>query len=270
MTTRAIHYLLLLGLFGSTLFALIGLRGVDRPAHWPGAALMAIAAPLVSALLMLVSIAAMMGQTLAMLEWSNIEAILVSTTMGWAFGVRMVLLVGGAVLLRRAPWAAAAAYGLALATLPWSGHAAAGEGLVGALHRLNDAVHLLAAGLWIGAIGWFALLTRQARRGKAPLEPLFDAMQRFAPLGVALVAIVSLTGLLNAELIFGLAQSGTVLSTTYGQLLVLKIALVGLMLLFAASHAARVRRLATPATLASVRTSLRRALSPTMKRGDDP
>jgi copper resistance protein D len=262
---RTLHYALLLGLFGLTLFPLIGLRGVDHAKRWPGILAMAIAAPLVSAALMLVGIAAMMGQPVTALDWSTIEAMVLSTSIGWAFLLRLGMLIAAALLLRFSPIAAALLFALALVTLPWSGHAAASEGLLGLVHRVNDALHLLAAGLWLGAIGWFALLTAKARHRPSSARPLLTAMHCFAPTGIALVAIVSLTGLVNAHLIFGLDKTAGMLATPYGQLLLLKIVLVGLMLLCAARHASKVRlrvlagEAAVPndtAMLTALRTSL--------------
>ena len=46
--------------------------------------------------------------------------------------------------------AARAASGLALLPLALSGHAAMEEGRTGLLHALNDMLHCLAAGFWLG------------------------------------------------------------------------------------------------------------------------
>jgi putative copper resistance protein D len=90
-------------------------------------------------------------------------------------------------------------------------------------------------------------------------------MHKFAPLGVFLVFAVSVTGLVNAHLIFGLDNSADVLRTDYGWLLVAKISLVGLMLLFASRNAILGRRHSRidqgpaddmNATLSKLRTSL--------------
>jgi copper resistance protein D len=104
---------------------------------------MVIAAPLVSAALMLVGIAAMMGQPVTALEWPTIEVMVISTSIGWAFLQRLGLLLAAALLLRFSPIAAALLFALVLVTLPWSGHAAASEGLLGLAHCLNDALHML-------------------------------------------------------------------------------------------------------------------------------
>lgn len=96
---------------------------------------------------------------------------------------------------------------------------------------------------WLGAIGWFVHLTRLAHRDTqlAPAQPLLAEIHCFAPLGVALVAVVAITGLINAHLIFGLQNGGAVLTTNYGALLAGKVALVAVMLGFDA-HNARIGR----------------------------
>jgi len=274
---RFAHYALLLGLFGITAFRNIGLRQtmkLEPVRHDNGAlTIAAVMAPVLTIVLMLVSIAAMMAQPALQLEWATIEAMVMSTSIGWAFLVRLGLLVAAActpIVFGRSSSAisvAALLFGLALTTLAWNGHAAATEGTLGTMHRLNDAVHLLAAGLWIGAIGWFVHLTRVAhsRPDFITSEALLSDMHRFAPLGILLVSVVGITGLVNAHLIFGLENSANVLMTNYGWLLVAKIALVGFMLLFAARNALFARHHSSAqqpcsedvnSTLAKLRTSL--------------
>ncbi|WP_373488533.1 CopD family protein [Blastomonas sp.] len=222
---------------------------------------------------MLVSVAAMMGQTVRALEWTTFQSMVLMTDLGWAFMTRMGLLASGLValfLIKQVAGrqiVAAGFYGLALLTLGWNGHAAATEGTLGLVHRLNDGLHLLAAGLWIGAIGWFLTLVISAHRDseRCPPEPLLAAMHRFAPLGVTLVAIVTATGVINAHLVFGLGNSWAVIQTTYGWLLIAKITVVGFMLMCAWRNAATTRNTvrnvdqpqdSQPAALAALRTSL--------------
>lgn len=238
---RLLHYAALLGLFGAAAFAALRLRGVVTG---PGRGLLAAAwaAPLISIALFLAAVAAMMGQRLAALEWASVEAFLFSTSIGYAFVLRIAALIAGLVLLLRArrsggsPGPAALAYGLALATLPWTGHAAASEGTAGLVHRAGTIVHLLAAGLWIGGIGWLLALVAQRRRNPERIAAgtVRAAVRGFAPLGVACVALVVLTGAVSAEMIFGLDQLRAVLGSAYGQLLAAKLALVALMLVCAA------------------------------------
>ena len=274
---RFAHYSLLLGLFGITAFRFIGLR--ETLAQQPqckdnGAlALAAVVAPVLTITLMFLSIAAMMAQPVWQLDWATIEAMVMSTSIGWSFLFRLGLLSAAAfilILCSRSTFGvsiAAFLFGLALTTLAWNGHAAATEGTLGTVHRLNDAAHLWAAGLWFGAIGWFVHLTRVASRRPDLIAPtaLLSDMHRFAPLGVFLVFAVTVTGLVNAHLIFGLDNSADVLRTDYGWLFVAKISLVGLMLLCALRNAALARRHSrnyqTPTddvnpTLLKLRTSL--------------
>lgn len=249
---RFAHYVLLLGLFGWSAFWLIGLRNLtwlsERRPH-RGFIVAAIAAPIVSSALMLASIAAMMGTPVTALDWPMTEAMVLGTTMGTAFMARSVLLLSGlgALVVGRRSRAgfvlAAACYAGALLTLGWSGHAAATEGNLGLFHRLNNGVHLLAAGMWLGAISWFLYLTAAAHRrpDDGQDRDLLGAMHRFAPTGVALVGVVAISGIINSQMIFGLENSGDVLTTGYGILLAIKVALVGMMVVFGA-HNARIGR----------------------------
>ncbi len=249
---RLAHYGALLFLFGWTAFRLLKLRHLEWVPQDEGRAaltLVAVSAPLLSITLMLVSIAAMMGAPIASLDWPMIDAMIIGTDMGMAFLIRLALLIVGlcALLASRAgsqaTLIAAMCFAVALLTLSWSGHAAATEGGLGLFHRLNNAVHLLATSLWLGAICWFLFLTLKAHRQREliPALPLLRVMHAFAPLGVGLVAAAALTGVINAQLIFGLENSVAVLTTPYGILLIAKVLLVGIMLAFGA-HNARIGR----------------------------
>ena len=270
-TLRFAQYAILLGLFGWSAFRLIGLSGLawlgnTRP---PGLVLLAAAtAPVVSAALMLMSIAAMMGVQAGALDWPMTEAMFLGTDMGSAFIFRFCLLCLGLVSLlgfgeRRAGlMLAAACFAGALLTLGWSGHAAATEGGLGLFHRLNNGVHLIAAGLWLGAIGWFLALTIRCQIESDQLQApsLLEAMHRFAPLGVTLVTLVALTGLINSHLIFGLPNLGATIGTPYGALLLIKIFLVGAMMTFGA-HNARVSKASIRSEAQLERTHTKQAIA---------
>src|SRR5437763_16450594 len=102
----------------------------------------------------------MVGEESAAVKPTTIEAVLSAT----AFGHRLcchllftLLLIVSAVTVRRRHalnlvWAA-----LALASLGWVGHAAGASGWAGLGRGLNQSIHLLAAGLWLGGLlplGW--------------------------------------------------------------------------------------------------------------------
>ncbi|WP_066120435.1 copper homeostasis membrane protein CopD [Blastomonas sp. CCH2-A2] len=245
---RFAHYGLLMGMFGWSGFRLLGLKSLDwrKTDRSPGLAMLAaLAALLISVALMLISIAAMMGTPVFNLERSMLEAMIFGTDMGYAFIVRTGLLAAGLAAIltlqndRTAMAIAAGCYAGALVTLGWSGHAATTEGGLGVFHRLNNGAHLLAAGLWLGAIGWFLGLTVRSHRARAQSreQALLEEMHRFAPFGTTLVALVGLSGMINSHLIFGLPNVMTTLETPYGALLAVKVVLVGAMLLCGAYNA---------------------------------
>ena len=119
----------------------------------------------------------------------------------------------------------AAAY---LATLAWAGHAAAGQGRDRFIQLASDAVHLLAAGAWLGALPGLAMLLGDAR----PREVAVGATRRFSMLGLASVGALALTGFVNTWYLVGTVPA--LLGTDYGRLLLAKIALFAVMVVLAA------------------------------------
>ena len=107
---------------------------------------------------------------------------------------------------------------------------------------------MMAASLWIGAIGGFALMTSNAHKQQDhdQARVLLEAVHAFAPVGISLVGIVAITGLINANLIFKNADWVSVLATPYGILLAAKICLVVIMLACAKTNAAIGRNNDTP------------------------
>ncbi len=83
------------------------------------------------------------------------------TAFGHAWAAHLALaaaLVAVVVFAPRGRWAATSlASAAVLASLGLVGHAAMQTGAEGLLHRLNHAVHLLAAGAWIGGLIAFAM-----------------------------------------------------------------------------------------------------------------
>jgi len=123
-----------------------------------------------------------------------------------------------------------------LATLAWTGHAAATRGSDRYVHLGSDVVHLLAAGTWLGALPLLAvILIRAAHRQSPALDrTAVRTIQRFSPIGVACVGALIVTGWINAGYL--VATWAALFGTMYGQLLLLKLALFALMLAFAARN----------------------------------
>jgi putative copper resistance protein D len=114
---------------------------------------------------------------------------------------------------------------LLLASLAWIGHAAMDEGPARLAHELNQTVHLLAAGLWLGGLVPLGWLLRRARalHDIAGIALTRDAIRHFSQMGYAAVALIALSGAINSLLLVG--SLGAMLGTPYGRLLALKILL---------------------------------------------
>ena len=217
---------------------------------------------------MLVLTANMLGVAVTEVGPDMLAAMAFESDAGKAWIVRTLALVIAAVAatrLGRSPAGAmpvlALAGAVALASLVWSGHAAASEGLAGAVHRIADALHLIAAGVWIGAIGAFLILLRPAAgdAGQARLDLAARSLDRFARVGTFCVLTVTATGLVNLQMIVGNGRAAQLLESAYGQLLIAKLLLFAAMLGFAALN--RWRLVPAPAFVGgastrAIRTSL--------------
>ena len=126
-----------------------------------------------------------------------------------------------------------AALGL-IAAIAWTGHAGATPGGLGSLHLASDVLHLLAGAAWIGGLLPLALLLATAGRhqGTAWAAVARDATARFSALGIASVITLLASGIVNAWILVGSFHALFV--TDYGQLLLFKLAVVAVMLVFAA------------------------------------
>ena len=123
----------------------------------------------------------------------------------------------------------AAALGFA-ATIAWTGHAGSTIGTLGYLHPGADALHLIAAAAWIGGLVALISFLALTHRNKAT-SLARAAIERFSTLGIASVAILLLSGIINAAILVG-SPRGLVV-TEYGRVLLLKLGLFAVMLVFA-------------------------------------
>ena len=163
-----------------------------------------------------------------------------STSLGMAHLVRAGLaLVGVAALVMGRGRRLGEAVGIlalsgAVASFAWSGHGAASEGPLGLLHLAADIAHALAACVWIGALAGFCLLLiRPAAREAAGTA---RSLAGFASMGTVTVAVLVITGLINAAFLIGAEGLGLVPDSTWGLLLIAKLALFAVMVGLAAHN----------------------------------
>lgn len=219
---------------------------------------LALLALVLSALSIAAMTASMAGVAILDVDRASIWAMVSETPMGKAWSVRMGALAMVAILLVRArkPAVPASLGAVALGSLAWTGHGAAGEGSAGTVQLAGDLVHLMAAGAWLGAL--VGLGTMLWTGGKAAAT--HRALERFAPVGTVIVAAVVGSGLVNGFYLFGWSNLGRLPFTLYGQLLLLKLALFGGMLVLAAINRFRLTPALRDAPSQDVE-SPRRALS---------
>jgi putative copper resistance protein D len=172
--------------------------------------------------------------------------VLTQTTFGDAWMLRAEMATALAVLLLAQRLAArrqqggfildiicamlAAAFAAAIA---WTGHAAGMEGMDGAIHLASDALHLVAAGAWLGALWPLALLLTAAHRAGDPGSAAIahQATQRFSILGMISVAAILATGVVNTWEILGPAAFS--FGADYNRLLLAKVVLFAAMVAIA-------------------------------------
>ncbi len=155
-----------------------------------------------------------------------------------------LLVAGAAVLAARRPVdplpGALACAGAAALTVV---HGLAGHaGARGALAVVLDAVHVGAASVWFGGLATTALAVLMVRRDRGPVARA--TLPRFSGIALGAVGALVLTGVVNG--LGELDGLGHLVSTTYGRLLVVKVALVGVLVGLAAVSRRRVRRGADP------------------------
>lgn len=165
--------------------------------------------------------------------------VVAQTSFGRVWIVRLALAAAlGATLLvsrRRAALDAASAVLAAglLASLAWAGHAAAERGGDRLVHLSADAVHLLAAGAWVGALLPLAHVLAHA----PSLEFAERTTRRFSIMGLTCVAALALTGVTSAWYTVGSVPA--LFGTDYGRLLLAKLALFAAMIALAAANRLR-------------------------------
>ena len=252
-------------LFGSPLFVLYsGRAGEAAPRRLKSLLIGAAALALVAALAALVAQTGQMADDpRAGLDPSTLRDVVA----GSGFGVSILVRAGAAVLalagltaLRpgRRLWALTAILGAAgLAALAWDGHGAADPGAAGLVHATADIIHLLAAGVWLGALLCLTLLLFARQPSAQALADLHRALRGFSGVGSAAVATILASGLVNGWFLVGAQHLDGLVAMAWGRLLLVKLALFAAMLAFAAHNRFRL----TPRLEASLAGDLMAALS---------
>jgi putative copper resistance protein D len=246
---RALVYADLLTLFGLTLFAAYGLGSTQdgtRVLRLRGWSTFLAVCGLALSLLHLVAITATMdGADLLNVKVGAIAAVINAGSIGTAWLIRMlalVLVLTAALVLPAKRtlglWGTIGASAVALGTLAWAGHGVSNTGPFGGVHLAADILHLLAAGGWVGALASLLMLLFDpaVRRDPSHVARLDRALQGFSSMGMALVATILVTGIVNVASVVGWVPIDRFLGNAYGQLLTAKIGAFLVMLGLAAAN----------------------------------
>ena len=258
VAVRAIHFASAILLFGELVFVLCVAKPVWRVAdnaipdrsdvsRWPvWVAVWSLMASIVSGVAWLaIEAAAMSGMPLSQaVNRTTVGVVLGQTLFGRVWILRAVVgIVLGALLTAimvtrddrrrsRLTIGAAVLAGTYLAALAWAGHAAAAPPAERSLHLTSDAMHLLAAGAWLGALPGLAYLLGRAEQmpGAVSANPA-DMARRFSTLGMLAVGALVASGLGNAWYLVG--DIPALVGTDYGRILLAKLALFAVMIALA-------------------------------------
>jgi putative copper resistance protein D len=277
---RLLQYSGGLVLFGAALFYLYGFRrGTPSTVagQWPWQRLLILIAASVALLGALIWVmaetASMTGEASDTVNPTTLWTVMSETRFGLACCARIALLTLSviaclAISRVKVLWIVQAIVGSATTvSFAWTGHGAIEIGKTGGIHLGGDLLHLLAAGIWIGALVPFMLLALQAKRSSAieDAQALQFALDRFSAIGIWIVAALVLSGIINSWFLIGPSHWRATFTTTYGIVLLVKLGLFGTMLVFAALNRYRLspalsaaidRQTSTPRPLSAVRSSI--------------
>ncbi|KIZ44787.1 MULTISPECIES: copper homeostasis membrane protein CopD [Nitrobacteraceae] len=247
---RFLHYLATTALAGLSLFPLYAYAGAEPGVlgRWRQRWILWIAvAALFSGLCWFAFAAANMSGSMAdLLDAETLWAVVHDTGFGTVWTLRMLLatlMVGVAARGLRSKgtayhqnWMMPLLAAILLASLAGTGHAQIEEGWAGVMHIVADAVHLLAAGVWLGGLIPLALILHRYLGTDLNVGPkdMDRILMRFSGMGYLAVAALIGSGFVNSWFLVG-SLSG-LLNTPYGQILLGKLALFGGMLALAIAN----------------------------------
>lgn len=229
---RAIHLFSLMALWGGSAYCALLERGIAMAVpRFRSAMLVAATLALLTGIVwFLLFVGQITGDWREAASPTAILAVAQGTLFGQVWALRLI----GLIFLWLTAWSDARMVlvplaALVLGSLGLTSHAAAASGGYAALRALNDGVHLLTAGFWIGGLLVLLEFGRIHRRQPAVLAGPFRLFSRW---GLYAVAILLITGTINAASIMGLSSLSP--KNAYADLLAVKIVLALAMIAYAA------------------------------------
>lgn len=250
ITARFLHFAAVMGLFGLALFPLYSYPASGNPplarlSRWLRTSLWCLAfLALVSALAWGWFAIAAMTETMTGASADSLLTVLRETSFGQVWVARLALVAGLLTLIMRRSnehpdWTIMLLAALLLVSLALVGHTNTSDGVLWVVHMGADGAHLLAAGAWSGGLLALAYLLVLARRCPSAEHTAHAVatLARFSGVGYTAVATLIGSGLVNAWVLVGSPER--LITTQYGQLLLVKVCLLGGMLALAAQNRIR-------------------------------
>lgn len=201
---RFLHFTAVLMVFGAWAFKplLLGSQTLLEPALTRAARWLAAVALVTGVGWLLLTTASMAGDWAAAFDPSTLRLVLADTFFGQVWLWHLLLCVALLALLFT-PWRAhlparLILSSLVLATLAPVGHGAMFDGLRGQLLILNQLVHLIAVGAWLGGLMLLVMVLHQPAD-----HPIGDILRQFSGVGYLLVTALVITGLINVRALTG-------------------------------------------------------------------
>jgi putative copper export protein/mono/diheme cytochrome c family protein len=229
---RGVHVAALVSLFGTLLFTAVVLpAGSDcipvRQTLHRLARLSALVGLIAGVTWLVVQTAAIADADGAAMALRAVPTVALHTQFGQWLALRLVLLAGVLVLYRIGLGIPIALAGIALAVQPLLGHAGAIGGGTGAELIASEALHLLAAGAWLGGLlPLFLSVSRLSHDAAAA------ACRSFTPIGLASVLLLAGTAVVQVGALMGGLPG--LFGTGYGQVALAKLGLFVVLLTLAA------------------------------------
>ena len=243
--SRFLHYLVLLVLFGISLFPLyVYRRGHPEPlqlarGRWTLLLAGTIVALLSGTLWLMFTVANMAGAFTALADLHTLGLVLRDTDVGHIWVVQIAIL--GLIGVRwrstdndHRPRYTVLLAGLLLASLAGVGHSRQNQGIEEFIHVGADVTHLLAAGAWLGGLLMLAWVLPASNSRLDTGQDLGDILLRFSGMGYLAVAGLLASGVIKSWFLVGSFAGLT--GTLYGQLLLVKLSLFAGMLSLAAMN----------------------------------
>lgn len=238
---RFVHYATSVVLFGLVLFPFYA---SPRAARRDGGSRGLTISLSVSLLLLASGILWFIGVAASMtgggVTWEAARFVLTDTSFGAVALLRLgatIAAIGTLTLLargssRRLELLLLAICAILLGSLAGVGHTQIEDGEAKVVHTLSDSLHLVGAGAWLGGlVGLIDLAVASFRGTKEAERDACEAALRFSKMGYAAVAVLVVSGLINSWFLVG--SFTNLVTTTYGQLLLLKLVLFSAMVMFA-------------------------------------